>query len=52
MYPIKHKLKECTMIKNFMTSGTVSKGKKPVRDSGGRGATPFPGEEVVLEIYD
>jgi hypothetical protein len=29
-YPVKHKLKECTMIKkNYMTSGALAKGKKP-----------------------
>jgi hypothetical protein len=27
-YPIKHKLNDCTMLKNFMTSGTFSKGRK------------------------
>jgi hypothetical protein len=50
-YPIKHKLKERTMMKNFVTSGALSKGKKTEGDQGGRGATPFLGEEVVLMIY-
>jgi hypothetical protein len=42
VYHIKHKLKECTMMKNFMTSGTISKGKKPEGDPGGKGPPPFP----------
>jgi hypothetical protein len=24
-YPIKHKLKECTMMKNYMTTGTLAR---------------------------
>jgi hypothetical protein len=50
MYPIKHKLKYCTMMKNFMTLGVLSKGKKPKRDPGEKGTTPFPREEVVMMI--
>jgi hypothetical protein len=30
------------MMKNFMTSGTISKGKKPEGDPGGKGPPPFP----------
>jgi hypothetical protein len=45
-----HKLKESTMMKNYKTSGALSKGKKHEGDSGGGGGevvTPFPGEEAV-----
>jgi hypothetical protein len=35
MYHIRHKLKECTMIKNYMTTGTFAKGKGPEGDSAG-----------------
>jgi hypothetical protein len=31
-YPIKHMVKYCTMMKSFMTSGTLSKGRKPNGD--------------------
>jgi hypothetical protein len=51
-YPIKHKLKDCTMMKNFMTSGALSKGKKPERDPGRKGLPPFPEEEALMSIYD
>jgi hypothetical protein len=40
-YPIKHKLKECTMMKNNMTSWSLTKGKKPEGDPG----------EAVMSIY-
>jgi hypothetical protein len=50
-YPIKHKLKECTMLRYFMTSGALSKGKKPKGGPGGHVATTFLGEEVVMSIY-
>jgi hypothetical protein len=39
------------MMKNFMTSGALAKGKKPEGDPGEKGATPFPGEEAVMTIY-
>jgi hypothetical protein len=35
-YPVKHKLKDCTMMKNFMTSGAFSKGRKPGRGGPGQ----------------
>jgi hypothetical protein len=47
-YRVKHKLKECTMMKNFMTSGALSKGKKPEGDPC---MAPFPREEAVMSIY-
>jgi hypothetical protein len=49
--PIKHKHKECTMMKNYMTLGALSKGKKPEGDPRGKAAAPFPGEEAVMSIY-
>jgi hypothetical protein len=42
-HPVIHKLKECTMMKNYMTSGALTKGKKPERDPWGKATTPFPG---------
>jgi hypothetical protein len=51
VYPIKHMLKECTMMKNYMTSGALAKGKKPEEDTRGKATAPFPEEEVVMSIY-
>jgi hypothetical protein len=50
-YPIWHKLKECTMMKNYMTTGTFAKGKKPEGGPVGKAATPFPEEKAVMLIY-
>jgi hypothetical protein len=38
-YHVRHKLKECSMIKSYMTIGALTKSKKP-------DAAPFLGEEV------
>jgi hypothetical protein len=51
-YPIRHKLKECTMMKNYMTTRTFAKAKKPEGDSMGKVAAPFPEENAVMSIYD
>jgi hypothetical protein len=50
-YPTRHKLKECTMMKNYMTTGTFARGKKPEGDPTGKAATPFPKEKAVKSIY-
>jgi hypothetical protein len=51
VYPIKHKLKDTTMMKNFMTSGGLAKGKKPEGDPSGTGAAFFPREAAIMMIY-
>jgi hypothetical protein len=51
-YLVQHKLMECAMMKKFMTSGALAKGKKPEEDPGEKGMKPFPMEEVVMTIYD
>jgi hypothetical protein len=51
-YPVKHKLKDCTMMKNFMTLGAFSKSRKPGGDPGGKSAAPIPGEAGVMTIFD
>jgi hypothetical protein len=50
-YPIKHKLKNYTMMKNFMTSRALSRGRKPEGDPGGKDAAPTPGEVSVMTIF-
>jgi hypothetical protein len=51
-YPVKHKLKECTMMKNCMTMRTFTRSKKPKGDSTGKAVTPFLEEKAVMLIYD
>jgi hypothetical protein len=50
-YPIKHKLKECTMMKNYMTMGNLARNKKPEGDSAVKAGAPFPEEKAVMSIY-
>jgi hypothetical protein len=51
-YLVKHKLRDCNMMKSFMTSGSLSRGMEvnEVPDEGD--ATPFPGEEALRTICD
>jgi hypothetical protein len=39
------------MIKNYMTMGALTKGKKPKGDPAGKAIVTFPGEEVVMSSY-
>jgi hypothetical protein len=49
---VKHKLKDCTMIRKFMTSGALFQGKKPEGDLGRKGMAPALREAVVMKIFD
>jgi hypothetical protein len=51
-YPIKHKLKDCSMMKNFVSSGSLTRDKDPEEDLSDRDTTPFPREDVVMTAYD
>jgi hypothetical protein len=50
-YPIKHRLKDCGMMENFMTSGSLTQGKEPEGDPDRKGVAPFPRDEVVMLVY-
>jgi hypothetical protein len=51
-YLVKHKLKDCSMMKSFMTLGSLSQGMEvnKVPDEGD--TMPFQGEDAVTTIYD
>jgi hypothetical protein len=51
-YPIKHKLKDYNMMKNFMISGSLTEGMELDEDSGESYMMPFPWEETVMTVYD
>jgi hypothetical protein len=51
-YHIKHKLKDCSMMKNFMTSGSLTQDREHEEDPGRRDATPFPREGAVMTVYN
>jgi hypothetical protein len=50
-YLVKHKLKECTITKTYMTTETFTKGMKPQGDSTEKAASLLPEEKVVMSIY-
>jgi hypothetical protein len=50
-YPVGHKLKECTMMKNHMTTGTFTRVNKPEGDLTGKTTTPFPKEKAAMLMY-
>jgi hypothetical protein len=51
-YPIKHKLRDCGMMNNFLASGSRVRGME-VDEVPNEGDTmPFPGEDVVMVIYN
>jgi hypothetical protein len=51
MYPIMYRLKECTLMKNYMTTGSLVRNKKSKGDLGRKAAPPFLEEKVVMLIY-
>jgi hypothetical protein len=50
-YPTKHKLKDYTMMKNFLTSGSLSKGRKPEGDQSMKDTAPIPEEVAVMTVF-
>jgi hypothetical protein len=50
-YAIKHKLRDCSLMKNFMAKWSLSWGMEvdeaPIKDD----ATPFLGEGTVMTIF-
>jgi hypothetical protein len=51
-YPVKHKLKDYTMMKKFMASGAPPICDRPGRNLGGKCAAPVPREVEVMTIFD
>jgi hypothetical protein len=46
--PFKHKLKECSMMKTYMATGSLARAKKPKGNSAGKAAAPFLEEKAVM----
>jgi hypothetical protein len=51
-YPIKHKLKDCNMMNNFMILGSLTRGMELDEDSGESDIMPFPKEDAVMMVYN
>jgi hypothetical protein len=50
-YPIKHKLRDCDMMKKFMASRSITQGVELNEDSNKGDMMPFPGEDAFMTIY-
>jgi hypothetical protein len=51
-YPIKHKLRDSGMMKNFMASGSLARGMKVDEVPDEDDMMPFSREDAVMMIYD
>jgi hypothetical protein len=51
-YTVKHKLRDYSLIKNFMATGSLSRGMEvdetPIKDD----VTPFPVENAIMTIFE
>jgi hypothetical protein len=47
-YPIRHKLKDCGMMRSFMTSGPLTWGTELNEGLVGSDTTPFPKENAIM----
>jgi hypothetical protein len=47
-YPIRHKLKDCDMMRSLVTSLSLTWGTKPDEGPNGSDATPFPKENAMI----
>jgi hypothetical protein len=50
-YLVRHKLKDCGMMRSFMTSGSFTWGAKIDEGPDGSDTTPFPKENAVMMVY-
>jgi hypothetical protein len=50
-HPIRHKLKDCGMMRSFMTSRSLTSVAEIDEEPDGRDTTPFPEENVVMTVY-
>jgi hypothetical protein len=50
-YPIRHKLKDYSMMKSFMTLGSLTWGAELDEGPDGSDAMPFPEENAILIVY-
>jgi hypothetical protein len=51
-YLVKHKLRDCGMMTNFMASGSITRGMEVNEVPNEGNTTPFLGEDAVMVIYN
>jgi hypothetical protein len=50
-YPVRHKLKDCGMMRSFMTSGSITQDVELNEGSDGSDTTPFPKKNAIMMAY-
>jgi hypothetical protein len=50
-YPVKHKLKDCGMMRSFMTLGSLTWGVELDKGSDRSDTTSFPKDNTVMTVY-
>jgi hypothetical protein len=50
-YSVRHKLKDCGMMRRFMTSGSLTWGAKLNEELNGSDTMPFPKENAIIKVY-
>jgi hypothetical protein len=50
-YLIRHKLKDCGMMRSFMTSGSLTWGTEPDEEPNGNDAAPFPEGNTIMTVF-
>jgi hypothetical protein len=51
-YLVKHKIKGYDMMKNFMASGSLTRGMEQYKVPDEADMTPFPGEDTITTVCD
>jgi hypothetical protein len=49
-YPVRHKLKDCSMMRSFTTLGSLTWGAELDEGSDGSGTMPFPEENAIMVV--
>jgi hypothetical protein len=50
-YPVRHKLKDCGMMRSFMTSGSLTFGMELEKGPDGSDIVRFPEENAIMMVY-
>jgi hypothetical protein len=51
VYPVRNRLKDCDMMRSFMTSGSLTWGAELDEGPDGSDTTPFPKENATMTVY-